>query len=364
MGDKETFDAKAHSTENYKRGKLAFPRILRIIAVIIPLAVLGNIIYAIAGTGSDIVAKLAGFKLLYLLLAIVLVIIPYGTHSLRILLWSRVFRVKLKPVQAFKTALIADIGSAATPTIIGGGYVKLFFMIGYGFSPAQSTLIMILGTVEDILFFAIALPLVITITQAWNNPHVIIAVKNLISHWPILVTIIAGVSIVLFIYNRFSIKAGKKKSSTGTGQSQGFRQKLISRLSEYKNEFITAIKFVISKGKGTLALAILLAGVGWTLRYASINALILGLGYDVDPVMYTLLHWVVFSTMTLIPTPGAIGGAEVSFALVFSGLLPAGVIPMLTGIWRFATFYMNIAAGAIYLAIVGPGFPDVEKNRG
>jgi uncharacterized membrane protein YbhN (UPF0104 family) len=68
--------------------------------------------------------------------------------------------------------------------------------------------------------------------------------------------------------------------------------------------------------------------------------------------------------MTAIPTPGAIGGAEISFAIVYSGIVPPGIIPILTVAWRFTTFYILIAVGAIFLTITGMSFSDSHlENR-
>jgi uncharacterized membrane protein YbhN (UPF0104 family) len=67
--------------------------------------------------------------------------------------------------------------------------------------------------------------------------------------------------------------------------------------------------------------------------------------------------------MVMIPTPGAIGGAELSFGLVYSGIVPAGVVPLLTGVWRFITFYLIIAVAAIILAITGVDFSDGHERR-
>ncbi len=271
-------------------------------------------------------------------------------------------------MRRFKTSVIGDIGSAATPTIIGGGYLKLLFLVGYGYNPGRATLLMVLGSLEDLLFFSLALPVMIYLTHAWDNPYVLAAVKNLVSHWPALVGLAVGISVIVYLYNRKKRRMEKSRRNGESSEQQeiGLWGKLVLKFRHYKEDFLQAVVFITQKGKGTLLLATALTGIGWACRYASINALVLGLGYEVDLLLFTLLHWVVFSTMTMIPTPGAVGGAEISFALVFGGLLPPGVIPIITGVWRFVTYYMVVTAGAIYMAIAGPKFPsgkgeDIER---
>lgn len=339
---------------------LDFNKILKIVSILIPLAIAGNVIYAIIASEPGILEMLGRFRPGYLLLAMAMVLVPLVTHSLRMWLWARTFKQELKPSQAFKTSLAAEIGSAATPTMVGGGYIKLLFLIGYGFSPARATLITALGTIEDITFFALALPPVIYFSHAWNNPYVINAVKNFVAHWPVVAGAIIALLIIAIILKK--LNSGGIEKSGEIMARQSLWAKIIGRIKNFQNDLGTASKYVVKQGKGTLAVCTVLGGIGWTSRYAAINALILGLGLPVDPLLYTLLHWVVFSTMTLIPTPGAIGGAEVSFAIIFSGIIPSSAIPVMTGVWRFVTFYMAIAGGAIYLAITGLGFVRRENT--
>lgn len=332
-----------------------FSRLLRIISIIIPLAIAGNIIYVIIAGEPEILRVLSDFKLNYLILAIIMVLIPLATHSLRMLLWARTFKNELQPVQAFKTAVAAEIGNGAMPTMVGGSYAKLLFLIGYGFSPGQATMVTVLGTIEDIAFFAFALPIVIYFSKAWDNPFVIKAVDNLLAHWPIVMGAIIALIIATLLLKR--LRLGQiQKTPDNRRPVNNIRGRLRQRVKNFREDLSFAMNYALKQGKSTLVICTLIGGIGWSSRYAAINALLLGLGFKVDPLLYALLHWVVFSTMTLIPTPGAVGGAEVSFALVFSGIIPAGAIPLMTGVWRFLTFYMTIAAGAIYLAIAGPDF--------
>ena len=67
----------------------------------------------------------------------------------------------------------------------------------------------------------------------------------------------------------------------------------------------------------------------------------------VDPVLFFLLQWVVFTAMSVVPTPGGSGGAEAVFVLVYSALLPDAVIGIATAGWRFLTFYVQLALGSI-----------------
>jgi len=335
-----------------KFADIKLSQLLRPLAVIIPLAIAGNIIYILAASKPDIIRSLGNYNIIYLALALILVLIPWLAHAGRILLWSRAFTRKMTPGRALQTVMANDVGSAVTPTAIGGGYVKLAFLIKNGFLPGEATLVTLLGTFEDAAFFAIAVPLSILWTRAWNNAGVRIALDNLISYWPILIVAVVA---LLAIYAFFK-KAGMRRAGRDISRDAEIKLGIVARfkvkLREFKNEFLAAFDFVMSKGKVTFGLCVLLAGFGWCCRYGAISALVVGLGYEADPVLLFLLQWIVFTTMTLVPSPGAVGGAEVSFAIVFNGIVPPGIVPLLTGAWRFLTFYLIVGLGAFYLMLV------------
>ncbi|HBC46440.1 MAG TPA: hypothetical protein DEO84_05400 [candidate division Zixibacteria bacterium] len=337
-------------------------KIFRSLAIIIPLAIAGNIIYILITSKPHILKDLIVVHFGYLLLAVFLALVPWFTHAARLLLWSQAFKKGITPIQAIKTAVVTDLGSGITPSSTGGGYFKLAFLIRYGFDPGEATLLTFLGTIEDALFFAVTLPVAIILCHAWSNPMVNTATSNLVSHWPVVVVVALILAVIYFVFIR-----KKNYSSFDKQESNLKRPVFVERIRllihKYENQFLSALTFVVKNGKSTFGICTLLSGLGWCCRYGAISALVLGLGLKADFVLFFLLQWVIFTTMILIPTPGAVGGAEVTFALVFTNIVPSAVLPILVGAWRFVTFYMLIAIGAIFMAITGAG-PTVSRING
>lgn len=113
--------------------------------------------------------------------------------------------------------------------------------------------------------------------------------------------------------------------------------------------------------------------IQWICRYSAVTALVWALGIPVDPVLFWLLQWLVFTSMTLVRTPGAAGGAEAIFALVYGPLLPAAAVRWLVVGWRGVTFYLQLLAGALVFAFIeatritgspsgGPGSPAARAD--
>jgi uncharacterized protein (TIRG00374 family) len=269
------------------------------------------------------------------------------------LIWSGVFSRPVTFIQAYRAVLSSDIAAAATPTILGGGYAKAGFLISYGFSAGEATIITILGTIEDAVFFIIAMPAAIIWCRAWENPYVTKAWEDLLSSWPIVLAVAVILLLALAIVKKIGkSKKGPRSPEAPTGRLT-LRARTIASIGRFRSDFVSASKFAFSKGKKVFLLAVIITGIGWCSRYGAISALVLGLGLDADPILFFLLQWVVFTTMTMIPTPGAIGGAEVSFALVYNGLIPSFAIPAVTSGWRFFTFYFPVGLGSLVFSLLG-----------
>lgn len=336
-------------------------KLIKFLSIIIPLAIAGNIVYVVVTTRSEALAELGQINLLFLLLAVVLALAPWITQSIALQLWGRLFKKELSFRQSLKTVLATDLGGAVTPTFLGGGYVKLAFLLKYGYSPSEATLITFLGTLADGVFFAIALTAGVLISQAWTQPLISGVWHALTTHRETIGIILIFFVIGIAFYRLAAVKGWLKVTAGDIGHPSGSHRGIIYRIKFFWQELEEAGLLVIRKGKLTFLGAMTILGIGWTSRYLVISALAYGLGYAVDPVLFFLLQWLVFSATVLIPTPGGIGGAEVSFAIIYRGLLPREIIPLITAVWRFITFYMIVAVGALAFALLG-GVSDRKSN--
>ena len=104
---------------------------------------------------------------------------------------------------------------------------------------------------------------------------------------------------------------------------------------------------VLARGKTRFALTFVITAVQWSCRYSVATAVAYFLGAQVDPLLFFLLQWVIFTAMLFVPTPGASGGAEGAFAIVYSALLPPNTVGLATAIWRLLTFYFLLSLGSI-----------------
>ena len=93
------------------------------------------------------------------------------------------------------------------------------------------------------------------------------------------------------------------------------------------------------------------------LEFFAISYVIMrGLGCDGDFLTVISCQAFVYMISSFVPTPGAMGAAETSYALFFSTIYPsASFVALSTFIWRFLTFYFPIVTGMLVTLAVNRG---------
>jgi uncharacterized protein (TIRG00374 family) len=313
-----------------------FSKILRISSILIAVGVFANIMFSILTTDRDTFLSLGSVPVSYLFLAGVLALIPWITNTLRLNIWTRFLGKPVPMGDLFCITLGNDLGSAVSPTAIGGGYVKAGMLIEQGISPGAAASLMTLGSVEDGVFFALALPVAAILSSAHKMPifeKSLTMIASSISKIPLLLAVVIPVGYLLISYLRRKKTLWSKVRKTGT-------------------DFIRVYRMISDRGKTRFALSIGLTAIQWACRYSVISALLASLNIPVHPLKFFLFQWIVFTLATFIPTPGAAFGAEAAFYVVYSAFIPSHVIGIATAGWRFLTYYFQLSIGAILFSVL------------
>lgn len=348
--------AVAPETQPRLRG---FDKLFRTTLIIIPVGVLGNIAFSVAVTERSMLASLGQFPRGYLVLAMVLGLVPWLTNSLRLLMWTRFLGHRLSFRDAFQMTLAVDLGSAISPTAVGGSFFKWGMLVQRGVSPGAAASLTTFPIIEDGVFFAIAIPIAIYLTASWDLPVFVTLAGRFREHALIVLVVAAAIALLTWAAIRAILLGGLGSRTQRRGAT--FLTKLRRRVAKTWRDARGVFRLILLKGKWRFALSLSLTGIQWTARYSVISALAAFLGADVQPVLFWLLQWVVFTLMAMIPTPGATGGAEAAFFLLYSPFLPSRVIGLATAGWRFLTFYFQLGLAAILFfflnaAAGGPSF--------
>lgn len=326
-------------------------RIFRTALLIIPIGVIGNVGFSLLVTEREMLRSVTEYPRVYLLLALGLGVLPWFTGSLRLLVWTRFLGHRVRFKDTFEITLATMLGAAVSPTAIGGGLFKWGQLVQRGVSPGAAASLTLLEPFEDAVFFAIALPAAIVITASWQLPVFGAAAGEVSRNLPPVLIGTLAIALATWLVVRTILKGvfGRKTQRKG----QRFLLRMRRRLTTAWVDARTVYQLIGKTGKARFAFTLTLTAIHWISRYSVISALVAFLGAPVQPVLFWLLQWIVFTLATVIPTPGAAGGAEAAFFVIYSPFLPSGIMGLATAGWRFFTFYLLLLLAAIVYILLG-----------
>lgn len=260
-------------------------------------------------------------------------LVPPILHALRLRAWlgrlggDRTWRTCLRIVAA------GEVGAALTPSALGGAPVKTAMLAGGGRGLSRAAAVTTMGTLEDLSFnLTVALPALLVSGLAARLAGRL-GVPSLESAAAWTVSVLAATAVAaLWIDGR--------RGSRG-------RARLATAWGSYRD----AMAWAWRGGRGVLLGNMALAWLQWSVRYSLLVLLASGLGLQLPWFEASLLQWLGFAACTLVPTPGAAGGAEAVFAVLYRGMIPDGALTQLLSGWRLLTFYWVVGAAAAALAI-------------
>ncbi len=327
-----------------------FDRLMRAALIVIPIGVIGNVVFSLAVTDREILRAVSGFPRGYLLFALLLAFVPWLTNTLRLLIWTRFLDHRLSFREAFRITLATDMGAAVSPTAVGGSLFKWALLVQKGVSPGAAASVTSLSPFEDAVFFLFAIPLAIALTASWGNPAFDAAASAFRENALPTLGILLGIGVLTWLGVRWALGGGLGRRTQRHGRRLVYRiGKSLRRIWVDARQVYRLIR---TDGKLRFALSLGITGVQWIARYSVISLLIAFLGAPVQPVLFWLLQWVVFTLASFIPTPGGAGGAEAAFFVVYSPFVPGEILGLATAGWRFFTFYLLLGiASILYFAL-------------
>lgn len=329
---------------------LHLDRLFRTAAVVVPLGVLGNLLFTLWVTDRATLSALGAFPREYLALAVLLGLVPWFTNALRLVIWTRFIGRGLSMREALRIVLGAEVGSSLLPTSTGGELIRWGMLVQRGVPPGAAGSVISLGYLEDSLFFLFALPFAFW----WSDARRLPILRGIAGQFQtdatqaVLVALAALLTLGLLLSLVFRGAFGRRARGWALRAYVRTRHRLRRTWRDARNVYA----LVARRGKLRFLATWILGMIQWTCRYSVIAALAAFLGAPIDPVLSFLLQWVIFTAMIFIPTPGATGGAEAAFFLIYKALLPAEIIGLATAGWRFLTFYLQLGLGALVFALL------------
>lgn len=325
-------------------------KLIRKLLILLPIGVIGNVVYCLATTDRRMLSQAVHVHPGFLACAALLSVVPWFTSSLRLFTWSRFLGNSVSYRDAFKITVSADLGAAIAPPVIGGSAVKVGMLMNRGVNAGTALALPVLENLEDILFFAVMVPLAFMLSPARE-----MAGLNGLMRFPRASWMMgAGCAALVAV---FALLAwyGNRHAWLRT-----FREKIGSMA----RAFLETFRLIGCGGKRVLIVTLLLTAAQSICRYSIVSLLFASLGLPVRPVLFMALQVLVFALVTLVPSPGGVGGAELIFSLLYDPFLPPGLRGLITAGWRFFTFYLPTLFAALLVLAMGPTQASGQETAG
>ena len=272
----------------------------------------------------------------FLATGLCLAFVPWFTNALKLVVWSSLFDRTLSFPGALRIVIGTELAQSVSPTTVGGAPLKLALLLEEGYDAGRSTVLTMMSSIENFLFFATTVPAIFFLARAWEYQPV----RNILDLVPVSLrgvssSALAVVGFLLFVVGLLLYRFGGRISGRATRKLRKFTKSVSDGFASVGT----------TKGLSRLGVTWLIGFPQWSARYSVVTFVALGLGLPVDPLLFPLLQWVTFSAGLLVPTPGAAVGVEGAFALLFAPLIPGSLLGLVTAIWRFVTFYLVLMVG-------------------
>ena len=315
---------------------------------LIPLGVLFNLALAISSQSID----WSAFPYSGLTLALCLAIAPWSVAACRVMLWTRFTGDKLGFLVSLRSVLGGLIGSAITPTISGAGTIKWGLTTRHGVAPGVAASMVALETFEELIFFAVALPCVLLLATTELD-----IIREAVSQSGIqyiaqlqttgLVVLLVVATATLLGWAGFSGLLGDQvqhRTRRGFARVRGV-------LSKPLTDARGVLADVAKRGRMWLVAGLGLTALQWALRYSVAWAVLRAFNIDVPPLLSWAMQWLTHTFAGVVPTPGAAGGAEAAFALIYAPFIPFAELGLAVSSWRLTLYYIPLAIAGMLLLI-------------
>ncbi|MBF0576502.1 lysylphosphatidylglycerol synthase transmembrane domain-containing protein [Dysgonomonas sp. GY617] len=248
--------------------------------------------------------------------------------------------------QSLKITLLAEFGTAVTPSSVGGSSMAVLFLSKENISVGRSTAMVFVTMLLDEMFFVVTFPLLLLFVPVDELfPEISTLQMGVISLF------IAAYIIKMIICICLIIGLFFKPQAIRWLLIKIFRLPILRRWHagavKAGDDLIISAREIRGKKFSYWWPLILATILSWASRFLVVNALFMAFFSVSDHMLIFARQFVMWVLMILSFTPGASGLSEIIFKHYLSALIPiSGLIPVIIVLWRLLSYYNYLFIGA------------------
>ncbi|MDR0825597.1 MAG: flippase-like domain-containing protein [Prevotella sp.] len=248
--------------------------------------------------------------------------------------------------QCLKVTLLAEFGTAITPSVVGGSTMAVVFLAKEKIPVGRSTAMVFVTLLLDEMFFVVTFPILL----------IFIPFDTLFSDHSalgsgVLVLFIVAYVIKMLLCTLLIVGLFFKPQAIRWLIIKLFRLPFLRRWHsgavKAGDDLVVSSREIKGKGISFWWPLITATILSWSSRYLVVNALFMAFFEVHDNLLVFARQFIMWIVMVVSPTPGGSGFSEFIFKQYLSEFIPlAGVVPLIILLWRLLTYYNYLFVGA------------------
>lgn len=248
--------------------------------------------------------------------------------------------------QCIKVTLLAEFGSAITPSTVGGSSMAVLFLAKENLSVGKSTTMVFVTLLLDEMFFVVAFPILLLFlpfdTLFSDVSALEVSILGLFVIAYIIKVVICTCLIIGLFFKPQAIRWLLLKIFR-----LPFLRKWQSAAGKVGDDIILSSGEVKGKSISYWLPLIGATVLSWCSRYLVVNALFMAFFPVENHLLIFARQFVMWILMVISITPGGSGLTEIIFDKYLSVFIPiAGLAPIIILLWRLLSYYNYLFIGA------------------
>ncbi|MDR1882824.1 MAG: flippase-like domain-containing protein [Prevotella sp.] len=254
---------------------------------------------------------------------------------------------KLSWKQCVKVTLLAEFGTAVTPSVAGGSSMAVLFLAKENIPVGRSTAMVFVALLLDEMFFVVTFPILLLFIPF----HTLFADNTALGSGVLILFIVAYV-IKMLLCTLLIVGLFFRPQAIRWLIIKIFRLPFLSRwhkaAAKAGDDLVITSREIRGKTLSYWFPLIMATVLSWSSRYLVVNAIFMAFFQVQDNLLIFARQFVMWVVMVVSPTPGGSGFTEFIFKQYLSEFIPlAGIVPVIILFWRLLTYYNYLLAGAL-----------------
>lgn len=256
--------------------------------------------------------------------------------------------------QSFESIILWELASALTPSVVGGSAAAVWILKREGMRWGKSLATVFATALMDELFYLLAVPLMFGVALLSNHPifpTIPTGIQSVENSLPVFFGAAYAfiASLTMIILWGLVIRPQATHHNLLRASEWSLLRRWNNSIVKWAGDLLEASAAMRNSDHWFWGRAFLATCVSWCARFATLNMVFL-IFYDSIPhaalIARQLVLWLV---LTISPTPGSSGAAELGLSAVTSDLMGVAYIAVIILIWRIATYFLYLIFGAFVL---------------